>query len=56
MSKHTESALFSICNETLEQLEDYNYLGQVVCADYKHKNEIQHRIGMDWGALANPPR
>lgn len=48
MNKHAESALFRICNKTLDQVEEYNYLGQMASADPNHEREIPRRIGMGW--------
>lgn len=51
LNKHDESALFCICSETLEQVKDYNYLGQVVSAKRNHEKEIRRSIVAGWGAL-----
>lgn len=43
--KHDKSAHFGVENATLEQVEEYNYLGQVVSARPKHVKEIRCRRG-----------
>lgn len=50
LNKHSESLLCSLGSETLEQVEEYNYVGQVVGADSNQKNETRRRIEMGWGA------
>lgn len=45
------NAPFSIGNETPDQVEEYNYLGQAVSADSNHEKKIRRGIGMGWGAL-----
>lgn len=51
INKHAECVLFSIGNDTLEQVEGYNHLGQVVGADPNYEKELWCRIGMKWGTL-----
>lgn len=54
INKHAESALFIFQKATLEQGEEYNYLGEVMCG---HKprdgNPVQNRYGLGctWPAL-----
>lgn len=50
ITKHNESAHFVLENATLEQVEEYNYLGQV-SAYPKHVTEIRRRRGRGGGAL-----
>lgn len=50
LNKHAGSALFSLGNERLKQIEHY-YLGQVVGADPNHEKVYRRRIGMGWGAF-----
>lgn len=37
INKHAKSTLFSIGNEMLEQVGEYDYLGQVVNTDPNHE-------------------
>lgn len=40
-SKHTKNVLFSLGNETLEQVKENNFLGQMVSAGPNHEGEIR---------------
>lgn len=51
VKKHAEYAFFSISDEILEQVEEYNYLGQIASADPNHEKEIRRRVGLHWGAF-----
>lgn len=51
IDEQAERALFNLGNAMLEQIREYNYLGQVFSADPNHKKAIRHRIEMGWGAL-----
>lgn len=42
---------FSVGDKKLEQVQEYNYLGQMVSADPNHEKEIRRRIGLGWGAF-----
>lgn len=42
---------FSLGNETLEEVKDYNYLVQMVTADPNHERKTLSRISMGWGVL-----
>lgn len=45
LNKHAELVFFSIGDETLEQIEVYNYHGQLVSADPNHEKEVRRGIG-----------
>ncbi|WP_265430092.1 RNA-directed DNA polymerase, partial [Klebsiella pneumoniae] len=51
INKHAKSTVFNLGSSVLEQVQEYNYLGQVVSADPNHEKEIRRRIGMGWGAF-----
>lgn len=51
INKHAKSASFSLDSSVLQQVQEYNYLGQVFSADSNHEKEIRSRIGIGWGAL-----
>lgn len=42
---------FRLGNEILEQVDEYNYLGQVITAGQNHEKEIRRRISMGWSAF-----
>lgn len=46
LNRHAEYLTFSIGNETLERVDGYNCLGQVVSADANHEREIRRRINV----------
>lgn len=48
---HAESVPFSLANEILEDLDEYNRVGHVVCADPNTEKEYLGRINLDGRAL-----
>lgn len=56
VNNYAECVFFSIGNRTLEQVEGYNYLGQVVSADPNHEKKSApntNGLGCIRQALAN---
>lgn len=51
LNRHAESIPFSLGNKTLEEVGQYDYLGQVLSADSNHEKEIWRRISMGWRAF-----
>lgn len=56
LNKDAERAFFRIGDETLEQVQEYNYLGQMVKADPNNEKEIRCTIGLGWGAFGKQIR
>lgn len=46
LNKHAGSTHFSLGNKLLEQVDEHNYIGQVVSSDANHEKEICCRMGM----------
>lgn len=52
LNRHAESIPFSLGNKTLEEVGQYDYLGQVLSADSNHEKEIGCRITLGWRAFS----
>lgn len=51
MNRHVGSTLFTLGNKLLGQVDEDNYLEQVVSADLNQEKEMRRRICIGWEAL-----
>ena len=51
-NKNVVGKMIKVDGEILEEVHDYNYLGQVIHTELSHETEIRRRISLGWAAFS----